>query len=445
MKYDIVVIGGGTAGYVAGSILARKGKKVLVIEKEKFGGVCVNFGCVPSIFLFDVTFLLNRFKEIAYYFGLDGEIGYKDLLFNKRNEIINYLSNTGKKLIEDSGGETELGEAEIISPSEVRVNERIVEFDKLIIATGSKPIIPNIDGIEAAISEDEAVILNSIPSSMVIIGGGYAGVEIAQIYSRLGSQVTLLSRSRILPTFPEDARSVIKDSLEFDGVNIVENTKIMKLRDGKVIIEKGEVEGDVIVYATGRKPQLPKGVEKLGLEIGECGIVVDKYKQIKNNVYAIGDVIAKERKTAHSAIFDAVIASLHIIKENTLIPPDDFKIPSVLYTDPQVGIIGDYKEAKEFSVFPFAATTRAIINGIKDGYVKIGINERDEIVFGEVIGDKAEELINILTLVVNNRMKIDSLALMPFVHPSFSEAIVNAAKGFFDLDVDRYKSKDGKT
>ncbi|MCH4816013.1 MAG: NAD(P)/FAD-dependent oxidoreductase [Saccharolobus sp.] len=445
MKYDIVVIGGGTAGYVAGSILARKGKKVLVIEKEKFGGVCVNFGCVPSIFLFDVTFLLNRFKEIAYYLGLDGKIEYKDLLFSKRNEIINYLSNAGRRLIEDSGGETELGEAEIISRSEVKVNGRIVEFDKLIIATGSKPLIPNIDGIEDAISEDDAVNLNSIPSSMVVIGGGYAGVEIAQIYSRLGSQVTLLSRSEILPTFPEDIRSVVKDSLEFDGVNVVENTRIVKLRDGKVITEKGEIEGNLIVYATGRRPQLPKGIEKLGLEINECGIIVDKYKQIRDNVYAIGDVIDKERKTAHSAMFDALVASLHILKETTFIPPDNFKIPVVLYTDPQVGVIGDHKEAKKFSVFPFAATTRAIINGIKDGYVKIGINERNEIVFGEVIGDKAEDLINILTLVVNNRMRIESLALMPFVHPSLSEAIVNAAKGFFDLDVDRYKSKDGKT
>lgn len=421
MKYDIVIIGGGTAGYVAGSILARKGKKVLVAEKEKFGGVCVNFGCVPSIFLFDATFLLNRFKEIVYYIGLDGEIEYKDLLFSKRNEIIDYLSNAGRKLIEDSGGETELGEVEIISPSTVKVNGRIVEFDNLIIATGSKPMVPSINGIENTLSEDDAVNLNSVPSSMVIIGGGYAGVEIAQMYSRLGSQVTLLSRSKILPTFPEDARSIIKDSLEFDGVNIEENIRIVKIHDGKVITEKGEVEGNVIVYATGRRPQLPKGIEILGLSINECGIVVDKYRRVKNNVYAIGDVIDKERKTAHSAILDAVIASLHILKDATFLPLiDNLKIPQVLYTDPQVGIVGNDKEAKEFSVFPFAATTRAIINGFKDGYVKLGINERNEIVFGEVIGDKAEELINILTLVVNNRIRIESLALMSFVHPSFS-------------------------
>lgn len=286
-----------------------------------------------------------------YYIGLDGEIEYKDLLFSKRNEIIDYLSNAGRKLIEDSGGETELGEVEIISPSTVKVNGRIVEFDNLIIATGSKPMVPSINGIENTLSEDDAVNLNSVPSSMVIIGGGYAGVEIAQMYSRLGSQVTLLSRSKILPTFPEDARSIIKDSLEFDGVNIEENIRIVKIHDGKVITEKGEVEGNVIVYATGRRPQLPKGIEILGLSINECGIVVDKYRRVKNNVYAIGDVIDKERKTAHSAILDAVIASLHILKDATFLPLiDNLKIPQVLYTDPQVGIVGNDKEADRKSV-----------------------------------------------------------------------------------------------
>lgn len=444
MKYDIVVIGGGTAGYVAGSILARKGKKVIVVEKEKFGGVCVNYGCVPSIFLFDVTFLLNRFKEIIYYLGLEGDIRQDKSIFYKRNEIINYLSNTGKKLIEDAGGETEFGEAEIISANEVRVNDKIIEFNKLIIATGSKPKMPEIDGIENAISEDDALNLNSIPPSMAIIGGGYAGVEIAQIFSRLGTYVTLISRGKILSTFSDDVRNLIRASLEFDGVKVIENAKIRKITDGKVFIEGGEVEGDVIVYATGRKPLYPKGVEKVGLSTNENGIIVDEYRRASRNVYGIGDIVDKKIKTAHSAIFDAIIASLHILGNTNLVNSlDNFKIPQVLYTDPQVGVVGEIREAKRFSIFPFSATTRGVINGMREGYVKLGVNEYNEVVFGEVVNHKAEELINILTLVINSRMRIEELAIMPFIHPSLSEAIANAAKGFFDMDVDRYRNKNG--
>jgi len=444
MKYDIVVIGGGTAGYVAGSILARKGKKVIVVEKEKFGGVCVNYGCVPSIFLFDVTFLLNRFKEIIYYLGLEGDIRQDKSIFYKRNEIINYLSNTGKKLIEDAGGETEFGEAEIISTNEVRVNNKIIEFNKLIIATGSKPKVPEIDGIENAISEDDALNLNSIPHSMAIIGGGYAGVEIAQIFSRLGTYVTLISRGKILSTFSDDVRNLIRASLEFDGVKVIENAKIRKITDGKVLIEGGEVEGDVIVYATGRKPLYPKGIERVGLNINENGIIVDEYRRASRNVYGIGDIVDKKIKTAHSAMFDAIIASLHILGNTNLVNGlDNFKIPQVLYTDPQVGVVGEIREAKRFSIFPFSATTRGVINGMREGYVKLGVNEHNEVVFGEVVNHKAEELINILTLVINSRMRIEELAIMPFIHPSLSEAIANAAKGFFDMDVDRYRNKNG--
>ncbi|WP_338602043.1 NAD(P)/FAD-dependent oxidoreductase [Sulfolobus tengchongensis] len=445
MRYDVVVIGGGTAGYIAGSILARKGKRTLVIEKKKFGGVCVNSGCVPSIFLFDVTFLLTRLKEVAYYLGLEGKVEYRNAL-QKRNEIVEYLSNAGKKLIEDAGGETEIGEAEIISPNEIKINEKVVEFDKLIIATGSKPKIPNIKGIEYAISEDEAVNLNEIPESMVIIGGGYAGVEIAQFFSRLGSTITLLSKATILPNLSEDARRSVRDSLEFDGVNLVENVQINRIHGEGVFTNKGEFHGEIIVYATGREPQLPKGVEKIGLYTNECGVIVNEYKQAKGNIYAIGDVTNKERKTAHSAIFDAVVASLHIMDEKSLLHKiNGYKIPQVLYTDPQVGIVGEEKDANKFSIFYFNATTRAIINGIRDGYVKIGINKNGEIVFGEVIGDKSEELINILTLAINSKIKVENLALMPFVHPSLSEAIVNTAKGFFDMDVDRYRRTNDKT
>lgn len=254
MEYDVVVIGGGTAGYVAGSILARRNKRVLVIEKNKFGGVCVNSGCVPGIFLFDATFLLSRLNEIGNYLGIDISAETTPSLFSKRNGIVEYLSDTGRKLVENSEAETIIGEAKIISQNEIKLDSKIIKFKKLVIAAGTTAKTPNIEGIENAISEDEVVNLNCKPSSMIIIGGGYAGVEIAQFFSRLGTDVTLLSKSRLLRAFPDEARSVIKESLEFDGVNVVENVNIERIYGEKVYTNKGIFKGEIIVYATGRKP-----------------------------------------------------------------------------------------------------------------------------------------------------------------------------------------------
>ncbi|AOL15535.1 pyridine nucleotide-disulfide oxidoreductase [Sulfolobus sp. A20] len=446
MEYDAVIVGGGTAGYVAGSVLARSRKKVLVVEKNKFGGVCVNYGCVPSIFLYDVTFLLNRLRELGFYLGLNISAELNENLFFRRNEIVEYLSNAGKKLIEDSGGDTLFGEAKVISPNEIEVDSKIIRFKKLIIASGSSPSPPDLEGVNNAINEDEAVNLNYVPNSMIVIGGGFAGVEISQFFVRLGSNVTLVTRSSILRCVPEDARKVIRESLEFDGIEIIENTFIKKIENKKVIInDNREINGEVVIYATGRKPNFPIGIEKLGLNISPNGIKTDKFRRALENVYAIGDVVDKTNKTAHSAMLDAIIASLHILGDNRLMSVIDqfnFKIPQVVYTDPQVGVVGDVREARKFETFPFNATTRAIIGGLREGYVKIGVNDRDEIVFGEVVGKNAEELINILTIAVNLKLSVEKLALLPFIHPSFSEAITNSAKSFFDLDVDRYKSKD---
>ncbi|AHC50836.1 FAD-dependent pyridine nucleotide-disulfide oxidoreductase [Sulfolobus acidocaldarius SUSAZ] len=438
MEYDVVVVGGGTAGYIAGSILARKGKKVLVTERERFGGVCVNYGCVPSIFFYDVTYFLNRGKEIGNYLGIEIETKESKRFFLRRDELISYLSDAGKRLIENAGGDTEIGETRILTNNRVKVNGKEIDFKRIIIASGTKPLRPKIQGKENAISEDEAVRLNYIPSSVVIIGGGFAGIELAQYFSRLNSNVTLLTRRKILRTFPEDAVNFLRQSLEFDGVKLIENTRVTNISKRIVETDKGNFEGEVVVYATGREPDLPKGIENIKVMTGENGVVTNERLRAGENAYAIGDVVDKANKTAHSAMLDAIICSMDILGI-AHVNVKNIKIPRVLYTDPQIGVIGDINDAVKFGYFPFNASTRAIISGNREGYVKIGINEKNEIVFGEVIGEKAEELINILTLAVNSKMTVEQLSLIPFVHPSLSEAILNSAKSFFDLDVDRYK------
>jgi dihydrolipoamide dehydrogenase len=437
-----VVIGGGSAGYVAGSVLGREGKEVIVIEKGKFGGVCVNSGCVPSIFLSDISFLFSRLNEIGNYKGLEISVtDSKGNFFSKRNEIIEYLSNAGKELVKNSGAEVIEGEAKIVSPNEVEVEGKRISFDKLIIATGSIPLKPSIKGIERAISEDEAVNLNYVPSSLVVIGGGFAGVEIAQIYARLGSEVTLITRGKVMKYLDEDGQKIIKDSLDWDGVELIENCEVEEIREHEVVTKKGmRKKGEVIVYATGRKPNFPKGIDKLGIKYNDNGIVVNDLLQTTNSrVYSAGDVIDKEKKVAHVAMLEGIISALNSSGKMERI--DYFSVPQVIYTDPQIGIVGNRKLAVKECKFPLSATTRAIIKGLREGYAKIGVDEKGKIVYGEVVADVAEELVNELAIAIKAGMTCKDLALTALVHPSLSESIINACRGFFNLDVDRFKDK----
>lgn len=437
MHYDVVVLGGGSAGYVAGSILARNNLKVAVLEKKAFGGVCVNSGCVPSIFLSDISFLFSRLEELGNYKGLNISVS-KENFFNKRDEVINYLSDAGKRLIEDAGGDTFIGEGKIKGSKEVEINGKTIEYEKLIIATGSSPVPPEIEGINYAISEDEAVNLHEVPSSMVVIGGGYAGTEIAQIFSRLGSNVALVTRGKILKEVKEDARSILLDSFDWDNIHVYENTEIKYIKNEKVITNKGELEGEIIVYATGRKPNLPIGLGLLGVKSLSNGIEVNCNMEANNpRVYAIGDVINKEKKVAHAAMFEGIIAALNILGMKETINYDS--VPQVIYTDPQIGVVGNINQVSKMAKFPVAATTRSIISGFREGYVKIGIDSSGRIVYGEIVSNSSEELINILSLAIREKMNVKNLAFSSFIHPSVSEAIINCARSFYNLDVDRFK------
>ncbi|MEM0072778.1 MAG: FAD-dependent oxidoreductase, partial [Metallosphaera sp.] len=375
MKFDVVVLGGGSGGYVAGSVLARYGKKVAVVEKEKFGGICVRAGCVPSIFLYDTSFLFTRLGEIGNYKGMSIKVSLGDI-FSSRENLIEYLSNAGRELIENAGGTTLLGEAKI-KEGKVIVGRKEIEYDKLIIATGSSPSIPKIKGVEDGLTEDQAVNLDRVPENLVVVGGGFAGVEIAQFFARLGSTVTLLTKGKILKWLSEEARKVIKDSLEWDGVSVVENCEPVYQDKRFLKTTCGEFKAEV-VYATGRKPNLPEGIDTLSIETNCNGIKVDESMRTTNGkVWAIGDVVDKERKVAHSAMLEGVIASLSILGKDVKV--DRSFVPQVVYTDPQVAVVGKLERAVKSSVFPLKASTRAMIHGIREGYVRLGFDSDDKV------------------------------------------------------------------
>ncbi|MUN29897.1 dihydrolipoyl dehydrogenase family protein [Sulfuracidifex metallicus] len=432
--YDVLVIGAGSAGYVAASVLARQKLNVAVVEKGKFGGTCVNSGCVPSIFLFDSSFMLSRWQEIGDYKGLDVKVDFSNSTFSKRDDVVSYLSSAGRSLIENAGGHVYKGSGRIIDKGVAETDEgEKICFKKLIVASGSVPKTP-----PGVMSEDEAVNLEYVPKDMIVVGGGYAGVEIAQIFSRLGSSVTLITRSRIMKGFSEKAREYLLQSLEFDGVQVKEFHEVKRMSEREVYTENGTFKGEVVVSATGRTPLIPDGLKSYSINVKENGIIVRPTMMTDDpSVFAIGDVVDKPNKTAHSAMHEAIVASYNLIGRKLEVKYNC--IPQVVYTDPQIGVVGSASHAVKFAEFPFNAVTRATIAGMRDGEVRIGFNEKGETVFGEVIGKNAEELINIITLAVRHKITAFELATTVFVHPSLSEGISNAAKTMFDLDIDRFK------
>ncbi len=342
--------------------------------------------------------------------------------------------------MENSGGATFLGEAKI-NGSIIEVEGEKLEYDNLIIASGSSPSLPRIKGVENGLTEDQAVNLNHIPKELIVVGGGFAGTEIAQFYARLGSTVTLVTKGRILKDVSDDARTIVRDSLEWDGVTVRENCEPVYQDRELLKTTCGEFRGEV-VYATGRRPNFPTGLESLHIEANCNGIKVDKSMRTSNpKVWAIGDVVDKERKVAHSAMMEGYISSLSILGRDVRV--DYTVVPQVVYTDPQVAVVGRPREVKRVSKFPLGASTRAIIHGIKEGYVKLGVDDEGKICYGEVVSQYAEEIINIIALAIKAQMKAEDLALLPLVHPSVSEGVSNAAKALFNLDVDVFKDSNG--
>ena len=441
VEYDVIVVGGGTAGYSTAIALARHGKRVLVIEKDRFGGVCVNYGCVPSVFVHLVSKALTRVPSDLGYLGLQAVVE-ADRYYRRMVETRDYLAEAGRKLVENAGADVEMGEAEVSGPSTVRVNGKEYEFERLVLATGSVPRPLDVPGGERALSEDQAFLIKDPPSSMVVIGGGYAGVEIAQAFGKLGTQVTLLTRSRVLERLQlsEETRKVLLDSLSFDNVEVKEFTEPKRIDEsGRVETTRGEFKGEIVVAAVGRKPNYPKGLEKLGVETNGDGVKVnDRMETTNPRVFAVGDVVSKGFRLANAALMEGLTVAANLALSIDL-RVDYSYMPQVVFSDPNIGVVGRRDLAVKFLSYPNGATTRSVVEGKREGHVILGLDGGGRIVYGEAVGENAEAVVNTLALAIKLKARVEDLAFVPFVHPSMTEALSNTARAFYNFDIDQFK------
>lgn len=448
-KFDILVIGGGPGGYVAAIKAAQLGAKVGLIEKHKIGGICLNYGCIPTKTLLRSAKLYKELLE-ASHFGIDIssdatiEINW-DNLMKRKEQVVNKLVAGVEQLLKHNGIQVIRGYGRAIDPHHIQVENEVYECDNLILATGSTTVLPSIPGLKEAynngiaIYSTGAIALRKQPESMIILGGGVIAIEFATLYHSLGTKVTILQRSKkILKNLDKDVQRTMEGHLKKIGIDIITEVSLEKIDQGKVFFSHKNtskmLEGEKVLISLGRKPNL-KGLEELTLEVGEKGVLTDEHMETNcKGVYAIGDMNGKYM-LAHVASAEGIVASERIMGKKTSINYN--KVPSCIYSFPEVGVVGlteDQANAEGYSVetstFPLSANGKALAEGESTGFVKI-ISDKT---YGEILGvhivaSHATDMIAEAVASMELEGTVHDLAKTVHPHPTLSEIVMEAAHG----------------
>ncbi len=442
-EFDVVVIGGGPAGYVAAIRAAQVGGKVAVVEKSELGGTCLNRGCIPT-----KTFLKNaeiiEGIEMSSKRGiiLENEKFTVDMpkVVSLKNEIVKTLTNGVQGLLKSNSIKIFKGVAKINKDKDVVINgEKVLRTNKIILAGGSKVGSVNIPGIESkrVLTSDDILDLKELPKSLAVIGGGVVGVELGQAYLSFGSKVTVIEMmDRIVPGVDREASETLRKALEKKGMKILTSSKIKEITDeGDKLRIKLEDKEDVVaekaLLSIGRVPDL-EAVGELDLEMERGKIKVDKYMETSvKGVYAPGDINGI-KMLAHAAFRMGEVAAENAILGNHR----EIKLettPSAIYTIPEVGMVGlteeEAKEKYDISVgkFAFVGNGRALASGDTTGFVKVIADKKyGEILGVHIVGQSAAEIINEASSLMAMEITVDEVIKTIHGHPTFSEALFEA-------------------
>ncbi len=452
-KYDLLVIGGGTAGLVSAAGAASLGARVALVERDKLGGECLYTGCVPTKALIKsarVASLVDQAEE----FGVKTErakVDFPAVMDRMRRVVRAAGEHDDPDRFRKMGVELFLGhEASFAAPDAVAVDGRCLEVRSAIIATGSRSAPPPITGLEEVgyLTHVEALELDRLPRSVIVVGSGPIGCEFAQIFARFGSEVALISSSPLpLPREDAEVGETLKECLTSDEVTFHGGFRAQEARkegDEKVIVaqndrgERVEARGEEILIAAGRAPVADAlSLENAGVELEGGGITVDeRLRTTTPNVYAAGDITGKYLFT-HVAEYQARIAL-----RNALFPvkskADHRVVPWTTFTDPEVAHVGlTEEEAREqhghVRVFrqPFGQVDRAVADGETQGFVKIVTGRWGRILGGHIIGPDAGNLIQEIVLAMQKNVPVSDLSTTIHVYPTLVQANQRAADAYY--------------
>ena len=449
MYYDIIVIGGGPGGYVSAIRAAKLGLKVAVVEKNDLGGICCNWGCIPTKSLLHNAYVLDLVKN-SKKFGINipsYSIDWKKVVKRSRdvakrlNKGIEYLLNKNKIDYIPSFGK-------LIDRNTVLLDDlKKIKSNYIIIATGGRS--KEIPGIpldkKNIISSREAMSLNEIPKELIIIGAGAIGAEFASIYSSFGSKVTLVEGlSRILPNEDTDVSKELEKIFKRKKINILTDSQVKEVKKGKknqvILSDNTILKADKVLVAIGVNPNVENiGLNNLNIKMKNGFIDINKYMQTNiDNIYAIGDVSGPPL-LAHTASFEGTLVAEHISGKKVE-PMDYNNVPSCTYTHPEVASVGlseeeALSEGFELNVgkFPFSALGKTLAEGDRDGFVKIIYDKKyGELLGCHIIGKNATNLITEVSIARNLESTFTELLNTIHPHPTLSEAIHEATADAFN-------------
>lgn len=443
MSYDVAVIGSGPGGYVAAIRAAQLDLRTICFEKDpSLGGTCLNVGCIPSKALLYTTEIYTQMKHSSDL-GLVSEglsINF-DTMMNHKQQVVKGLTDGVRGLFKKNGVELKQGIATLKSPNEIAINNEVISVKNIILATGSAPIaLPFLPFDEKIIvSSTGALALPSIPKTMVIIGAGVIGVEIASVYQRLGSKVILIEMlDHICGNLDHTIHQNYLKLLQKQGLEFHLSTQVKKgeVKQNQVYLEtqNGNFTSDVVLVAVGRKPY-SEGLklENAGVQKNPKGFVIvdDAFRTNIPNIYAIGDIIDGPM-LAHRASEEGVVVAELIAGHASSI--DYMTLPNVIYTHPEVATVGlTEQEAKDLSLKPVTGTcimkanARARCMGDTDGMVKvIGDSTSGKLLGIHILAPQASEMIGEAVIAIQKRMTLEELANSFHAHPTLSEAIKEA-------------------
>lgn len=450
--YGAIVIGAGPGGYPCAIRLGQLGVKTLCIEREYWGGVCLNVGCIPSKALINAAKRFDEFKSAEVMgFQIPGEVTVDMARLQEwKSGVVNKLTGGVRTLLKGNKVEMLQGEARVTGRGEVTVRtesgEQRFTADHVVLATGSSPVqIPGFSFADPPVLDStKALALTEIPSKMVVIGGGYIGLEMAGVFSKLGTEVTVVEMmDQLLPGFDPDVVRLLARRLKKDGVKTLLETRALgwEQADNGIVVEvenasgKTRLEADYVLVTVGRRPNTKGlGLEELGVEMDGPFIKVDK--QLKTNVpglYAIGDIVGNPM-LAHKATHEGEVVAEVIAGHN--VQYDAKVIPAVCFTDPEIAVAGlSEPEARaaghniRVGKVPWAAIGKAIANNETDGFIKVIIDADTKLILGvTIIGYHASDLISEAALAIEMAAEALDVGLTIHPHPTLGEAMMEAAK-----------------
>jgi dihydrolipoamide dehydrogenase len=453
-EVDVLVIGAGPGGYVAAIRAAQLGKSVTIVDKDALGGVCLNRGCIPSKALISAAERFVQIKEAGEMgINVNGEVSVNmPKLMEWKNGVVKKLTGGVQTLLKGNGVEIVKGEAYFTSPNSVRVvndeSSQSYKFNDVIIATGSRPaelkVLP-FDG-KRILSSTEALNLQEVPNRLIVVGGGYIGLELGTAYAKLGAQVTILEGTNtILPGTDPSLTKMVTRKLKKLGVTVVTEAMVQggEVKGDEVTVRatvKGEEKtftGDYCLVAVGRKPNTDElGLEQIGVELDERGYIKidEKCRTNVEHIYAIGDC-AGGALLAHKASYEAKVAAEVIAGMNSVI--DYQAMPFVIFSDPEIAYTGLTEEQAKaegynpvVSRFAFQANGRALSMNHADGFVQIVADQETKQVLGvQIVGPEASSLIGEAVLAIEMGANAEDIALTIHAHPTLPETIMEAAEG----------------